>query len=386
MKYSREAVVLGAAIFASVAGAEPFTYQGVLQEAGMAAEGAYDIRFELYDSSNKSVQLGSTLTFDDVAVSGGTFTVDLDFGSGLFDGSDRFLFIEVRDGASAGGYTGLLPAIEITATPEAQHAMTADTVLNPQWTEAPGILTYGDGNDRVFINRSSPITTAEYFGVHSDTPGFVGMYVSGPTNSSPFYGYSIDSQISAYTYVEPTTLSWILNKNGDTALESDAANNLLITGNAVADSFEYSTPKTHYLSVPAAAFHAANGSKIFISGLTSSIMIGDSATGSLYAPVFLPHGAMITRMTAYCTDNSSTNMGINLLSTPHGGLIAPLITMSTFGLSGDNVEVVVTPVSPLAVDNSTHSYYLQASAVSWPSGFILSLQSVLIEYTTTEAD
>jgi len=387
MKYSREAVVFIAAVVASIAGAEPFTYQGVLQEAGMAADGAYDIRFELYDSSNKNTQLGSTLTFDDVAVSEGVFSVDLDFGSGLFDGSDRFLYIEVRNGASAGGYTGLLPVIEITATPEAQHAMTADTVLNPQWTEAPGVLTYGDGDDRVFINRSSPIFPTEYFGVHGASTGFVGMYVSGPADSMPYYGYSIDNQISAFTYVDPNTSDWVLVNNGGTALTSDSSHNLTVAGDTVADSFQYSSPKTSYLSVPASSFHSTlNEAYTYSTSRGSVRMTNPTSGGTLVAPVQLPHGASITGMRVYGFDNTGANMTIEFTSTANFGQPMVITSVSTIGFPAD--FELIGPVSPpVVVDNSNESYsVLVSAAASWPGHIFLDLKSVVIEYTTPEAN
>ncbi len=386
MKYSREAVVFGAAVVASIAGAEPFTYQGVLQEAGMAADGAYDIRFKLYDSASKNTQLGATLAFDDVAVSGGTFTVDLDFGNGLFDGSARFLFIEVRDGASAGGYTGLLPAIQITATPEAQHATTADTVLNPQWTEAPGVLTYGDGNDRVFINRSISITGSEYFGVHSDIPGFVGMFVSGPADSKPFYGYSIDNQINAFTFFDPDTSNWILVNDGSVALTSDSALNLIVEGNAVADSFEFSTPKRSYLSVPASAFHSTSNEDYTYNFGFGSVRITNASNAKLVAPVQLPHRASITGMRVYGFDNSAVaDVTIELIRFANTKSLSTISSVSTFG-TPIAYQLIDSINPPVIVDNSSHSYSLSISSVNWPGNILLDVQNIVIEYTTSEAD
>lgn len=386
MKYSREAVVIGAAVVTSIAGAEPFTYQGVLQESGMAADGAYDIRFELYDSSNKSVQIGPRLTFDDLAVAEGVFQVDLDFGNGVFDGSARFLFIEVRDGASTGGYSGLLPTIEITATPEAQHALTADTVLNPQWTEAPGVLTYGDGNDRVFINRSSPITTTEYFGVHGNTTGFVGMYVSGPAGSVPFYGYSVDDQINAFTFVDPNTSDWILVNNGDTALISDSSQNLTVAGDTVADSFQYSSPKTSYLSVPASAFHSTSNQDYTYNFGFGSVRITNASNAKLVAPVQLPHGASITGMRVYGFDNSAiADVTIELIRFANTKSLLTISSVSTFG-SPIAFELIDSINPPVVVDNSSHSYSLSIASVNWPGNILLDVQNIVIEYTTTEAD
>src|SRR6266487_3576921 len=73
-----------------------FTYQGKLTDGGNPANGNYDLQFALFDSAAGGTQIGSTLTRSSVAVSGGVFTVQLDFGVSAFPGANRFLEIGVR--------------------------------------------------------------------------------------------------------------------------------------------------------------------------------------------------------------------------------------------------------------------------------------------------
>src|SRR6185295_6417400 len=83
-----------------------FTYQGKLTDAGNAANGLYDLQFQLFDDTN--TQQGPTLTLDDVQVTNGILIVQLDFGD-VFDGGARALEISVRPGASTGAFTVLGP-------------------------------------------------------------------------------------------------------------------------------------------------------------------------------------------------------------------------------------------------------------------------------------
>jgi len=110
----------------SAAQAEPlgtsFTYQGELQDAGAPANGTYDLQFELFDVASGGAIIGSAVLVDNAAVTDGMFSVELDFGSGPFAGDQLWLEIGVRDGASSGGFTGLLPRQKLTATPYALHA------------------------------------------------------------------------------------------------------------------------------------------------------------------------------------------------------------------------------------------------------------------------
>ena len=99
----------------------------------------------------------------------------------------RYLEVRVRPGASGGAFDTLSPRSSINPAPVAQHAATADQLTNPLWNQSGSVYSAGDGLNRFFINRESSITGSEFFGVHADLAGFVGMYVSGPANSLPFY-------------------------------------------------------------------------------------------------------------------------------------------------------------------------------------------------------
>lgn len=98
-----------------------FTYQGRLQEGTAPANGIYDLRFTAHDAAAAGASVGTTLTFDDVGITNGLFSVTLDLGP-IFDGAARWLEIAVRPGASAGSFTNLVPRQPITATP---YAVTA---------------------------------------------------------------------------------------------------------------------------------------------------------------------------------------------------------------------------------------------------------------------
>ena len=98
-----------------------FTYQGSLQNAGGPVTAACDFRFRLYDDDTGSTEVAPSQT-KTVAVSGGLFTVpDLDFGAGAFDGSARWMAIEVCC-PSACAPQPLAPRVELTPSPHALRA------------------------------------------------------------------------------------------------------------------------------------------------------------------------------------------------------------------------------------------------------------------------
>ncbi len=104
-----------------------FTYQGLLNDGGSPANGAYDLQFNLFDTLSGGTQQGATVTLEDVSVSNGIFKVTLDFGAAAFPGATRFLEIGVRPGASTGVFTLLTPRQPLTSTPYAIHSLSATT-------------------------------------------------------------------------------------------------------------------------------------------------------------------------------------------------------------------------------------------------------------------
>jgi hypothetical protein len=103
-----------------------FTYQGRLTDGGTGANGVYDLQFGLFDNFSGGAQIGATQTVSNITVSGGVFTVGLNFGSSAFPGANRFLEISARV-AGGGAFTLLTPRQHITSTPYAVRSLTATT-------------------------------------------------------------------------------------------------------------------------------------------------------------------------------------------------------------------------------------------------------------------
>src|SRR5262245_48406244 len=99
-----------------------FTYQGRLNDGASPANGIYDLRFTIYDSTNSpGVVIAGPITNSSVGVSDGLFTALLDFGAAPFNGADRWLDIGVRTNGG-GAFTSLAPRQPITPTPYALSA------------------------------------------------------------------------------------------------------------------------------------------------------------------------------------------------------------------------------------------------------------------------
>lgn len=115
----------------AASGGTPFTYQGKLTDlAGVPLTGSYNMSFKLYDALTGGHQVGSTVTLTGVSVSGGIFTVSLDFGG--FEARQQS-WIETTVGS-----TTLSPRVEITSVPLAVRATVADFAGYVLWSDVSG--------------------------------------------------------------------------------------------------------------------------------------------------------------------------------------------------------------------------------------------------------
>ena len=147
---------LAAALGAAAPLGTAFTYQGQLRDGGAAANGLYDLQFSLYDGPTGGGSLSGPITQTGTSLSNGTFTVFLDFGSGMFDGSARWLEIGVRPNGSAGGFTTLTPRQPVTATPYALYSPSAGTAASVPAAGLTGTLSDARLSTNVALqNRSA---------------------------------------------------------------------------------------------------------------------------------------------------------------------------------------------------------------------------------------
>jgi hypothetical protein len=125
-----------------------FTYQGLLEQNGSALTGVVDLRFTLYDAADQGQgSLLGTVEKLGVQVQDGIFSVDLDFGDSVFDGSARWLAIAVRHPAGPSGvYEPFADRQPIYAVPYAIHAATAGSVPWSGITGRPTPASYSAGS------------------------------------------------------------------------------------------------------------------------------------------------------------------------------------------------------------------------------------------------
>lgn len=202
-----------------------FTYQGSLKEGGSPASGAFDFEFTLWDDDDTGTQQGPMLVVNDLAVVNGLFTTPLDFGD-VFNGSKRWLRIEVRPGASTDPHTPLMPRVELTPAPYAIFAKNAETVggmtAGELQDDRPPLVVLEA--DRLAMLIGSPINGTVNFNLsHSyDAEGSALTYGFDPTGTQfgePAYG---GAATLAYSYINPGIYlaeGWARDPAGQYAVE-----------------------------------------------------------------------------------------------------------------------------------------------------------------------
>ncbi|MGB2808344.1 MAG: tail fiber domain-containing protein [Sedimentisphaerales bacterium] len=189
---------------AGAAGAAPmgtaFTYQGRLIDANSAADGLYDFQFRLYDSNDPctGTQQGSTIDINDLDVIDGHFIVELDFGSGIFDGNAVWLETTVAHGDGNDPCT-LKPRVELTPTPYALYAASVAFPLELAGSSDDPIIsaTNSGAGKGIYAEAAGIYSTAVYGigthesgrGVWGDATGTYGIGVRGVTTGD--YGLGV---------------------------------------------------------------------------------------------------------------------------------------------------------------------------------------------------
>jgi len=165
-----------------------FTYQGQLKDAGVPANGNYDLSYSLWDDVAAGNLIAGPVNQPASAVTNGLFTAELDFGA-AFSGAPLWLELSVNG-------TPLSPRQSMTSTPYCQTASysQASNIANyayGPWVPSGSDLYYNDGN--VGIGTSTPTAKLEIVG----TPGVDGIkfpdgsvQVTAPTGGTGFWSGS----------------------------------------------------------------------------------------------------------------------------------------------------------------------------------------------------
>jgi hypothetical protein len=311
-----------------------FTFQGSLNDNGSPATGSYDLRFMVYDSTNlPGIVISGPVTNLATEVTNGLFSLVLDFGPGVFQGSGRWLEMAVRTNGS-GSFTTLSPRQPVLPTP---YAITAGNLS-------------GSVNASQLTGTLPPTALAGYSGVVT------------LTNSSNMFAGSFNGAFAG-------SLAGVTNQPGLLAWQSPAAAAFQAVPNA---GYLLTNSQPVTITLPASA---NVGDIIRISGAgaggwkiaqnAGQFILGGSASGGGW-------------MTALVSDQQWTSVaasadGTKLVAVSMGGVVAtstnsggnwalssgPTTNLFCVAASADGAKLVtaagfVFPASPNLIFTSTN--------------------------------
>ncbi|HZM01592.1 MAG TPA: hypothetical protein VFC44_01090 [Candidatus Saccharimonadales bacterium] len=102
-----------------------FTYQGQLNSGGSPANGSYDVQFTLFATNAGGSSSAGPVVKTGLGVTNGLFTTTVDFGS-VFNGASNWLELAVRTNGASSFSPPLAPRQQLTPTPYAVYAETAN--------------------------------------------------------------------------------------------------------------------------------------------------------------------------------------------------------------------------------------------------------------------
>ena len=157
-----------------------FTYQGQLRNAGQLVNGTVDVRFTLWDSDVGGTQIGNANSFTNYPLTDGRFALGLNFGTGAFNGDQRWVQVEFRNPAGTGQYLTLVPRDKILAAPYALYALNSTA---SQWDYNPKTqaLTSAQNVAKVGIGTNAPTAALEVVATGGDDAVKLPAGSIGPT-------------------------------------------------------------------------------------------------------------------------------------------------------------------------------------------------------------
>ena len=208
-----------------------FTYQGKLTDSAAAANGQYDFLFTVWGSDTGGLPVSGDILLENVQVTSGIFTVNLDFGTAPFDSlTDNHLEIKVRPGVSVGAFTVLSPRQRITSSPysiktlkansaDSLSSMCALCVTDGQILTIDGAKVTGTVNNAVTAANVSGIVPLTNGGTGSTTKNFADLTTNQTIGGRKIFTDPISGDGSLLTNVSAT----VANGSITTAKLADAS-------------------------------------------------------------------------------------------------------------------------------------------------------------------
>ena len=194
-------------------------------------------------------------------------------------------------------------------------------------------------------------------------------------------GHSLDAVFGSLTDVVYVNSAGNVGIGGITpSAKLEVFGDVKVNGIIHTTKVSYSSPRTHYLSIPSEAFIPDRNVDYYsLGGMRGAFIVTGEA--EMVAPVQLPQGAKITRFQVFFVDNSSSDLGVSLkyvsLANGHIFTIARVDSSKVRDYDSDS------KTSSHIVDNSRGCYSVRAYSNSW-DGNQCRIVGAVITYELTD--
>ncbi|MBU1167693.1 hypothetical protein KKC60_04785 [Patescibacteria group bacterium] len=158
---------------------------------------------------------------------------------------------------------------------------------------------------------------------------------------------------------------------------------LNVTGDIVASGSIQFQETTARLSIPAAAFEVTSPSSAYY--VNNGFDLGNQRTDqneNFVAPVYLPDGAKVSKVTMYYNSQNSEQISLSLARSPHGGATSETIaTGSSQSGSGGTELTLDTDYTTISNENNSHRIFATMPKKNDAGSSATLLYEVVIEYT-----
>ena len=163
----------------------------------------------------------------------------------------------------------------------------------------------------------------------------------------------------------------------------EVGGNIKSNGNMKANDFQFNSPKTYYYSLSGADFVSKTSTdEIYRENITAGGAFFVSSSTGMTAPVHLPHGATVTKMTVQFLDHGiAVNLQVNLRFNTG---VNYLSSITTSGAPGEG-SLYDNTISNAVINNSLRAYLVDAIPVGgdWPGANMI-IRRVIIEYQLSQ--
>jgi hypothetical protein len=285
-----------------------FTYQGQLKQNGSPVNQHCDFQFALYAAESGGSPI-ITWPANDVSVSNGLFSTQVDFGASYFTGQARWLEISVSCPTGSGIFSPLTPRQLITPTPYALYASNAWNLGgNANTTAGTNYIGTNDNQAlEIWVNKTRVYRLEPNATSPNLIGGFNGNWVTAGTYGATIGGGGASGNLNRVTDSYGTVSGGYNNQAGDNSGTAGDKPYTTIGGGG------YNTASNWFATVSGGDSNQATGDHATIGGGGANTATAYGATIPGGSGATASHTGQMAYASGRFTDNGDAQASLYIL-------------------------------------------------------------------------